>query len=37
MVTSAFVLLLINNKNKANVTIEKFKREKSLEFLYEKK
>ena len=29
--------ILINNKNKANITIEKFKREKSLEFLYEKK
>ena len=28
--------VLNNNKNKANITIEKFKNKKNLEFLYEK-
>ena len=28
--------ILVNNKNKAEVSIEKFKKEKNLEFLYEK-
>ena len=28
--------ILINNKSKANIVIEKFKKQKSLEFLYEK-